>query len=774
MPPPEQQQQSSTRQPQSPSGFPNSAQIITFDGYKGLNTRPARPAIDPDECYILENWMPLGKSNLRTMYDVGPALYSTSPTVYIFAFGFANIATTPYLVTFLTDGSVDYAIPGTTTTGVIAPPGTVSVSSPLSIGVSQYGNQYILIAAEQTNGYFLWDGTNLYKPGTLGPDVYINNNGLGYTSPPTMVAVSGGTGAGATFAATVQNGTISSITVVNPGSGYQYADAGYIAFSGGGCAGSTAAYVGVINTLGAIASCNVVVVTAGTVTTTCYGAGYPTATSFGVTAVGGGGGGATLLAYTNGAGSVTSVGLTSATSSGLTGGGQGYTSAPAIYIENSNNPVATARIEIMPFGIKGSALETFQGHVWVGDGNRVIFTAPSSAANFGPPDGGGAFQSTDSFLRVGFTGLRQSNGFLYLFGDSSVNTVSNVTTTSPSSGIPITQFSNNNIDPQIGTPWPNTIQVFSRNIVFANTAGVHVSYGGAVVKISGALDKIFASLTLPANFYPSAALANIFGVNCYIILLPVPDPVTGEITTKLFIWDSKVWFSATQSVNLIMIASQEINSQLSAWGTDGTSIYQLFVTPSTTLVKTIQSKLWDDPGYFVTKAARRLYGLVYYFNNNNGDLTITIDNGLGYTQSVTVNPSSFLSWPGSGAPNVPYSWTGLDGLPMPWVESGALTWTNKYSPTEGPMVWFNSSLALMDWTNASGPALAWWGGGAGAALSWTNQYGTLVWQAPGNAVFGPIAMSQAGQLMGLTLRTQAEDMALLSLTLINQAFALNV
>jgi len=51
----------------------------------------------------------------------------------------------------------------------------------------------------------------------------------------------------------------------------------------------------------------------------------------------------------------------------------------------------------------------------------------------------------DSFLRVGFTQLKQTTEFLYLIADSSVELYSGVQTSGVS---PITTFTNQNADPK--------------------------------------------------------------------------------------------------------------------------------------------------------------------------------------------------------------------------------------------------------------------------------------------------------------------------------------
>lgn len=62
--------------PERVPGFPENFQYIVFDGFKGLNTKPTRPAIEDQQMYYCDNWMPLGENNLRTMWDHGAILFT--------------------------------------------------------------------------------------------------------------------------------------------------------------------------------------------------------------------------------------------------------------------------------------------------------------------------------------------------------------------------------------------------------------------------------------------------------------------------------------------------------------------------------------------------------------------------------------------------------------------------------------------------------------------------------------------------------------------------
>ena len=279
--------------------------------------------------------MPLGPGrNLRTMYDVGPALFTPADGDTIVFFDFFNISTTPYMLVVVTSGEIYAVNTNTGSSTSIAPDGTITNPVRTGVGLTQYGSQYVQIVAQQTNGYWIWDGTTFYVPG--GP--------------------------------------------LPPG-------------------------------------------TAGT--------------------------------------------------SGLT---------------------------TMPVGLGGSAIENYLGRTWIANNATITFSAPGSLIDFSSADGGGNFTSTDSFLRVKFVGLKQTNGFLYLIADSSVNYISGVQT---SGSPPVTTFTNQNADPEVGSPWPATIDVFNRNILFANAFGAQVSYGGSVTKISEMLDGVYNTVPNFGNITPS-------------------------------------------------------------------------------------------------------------------------------------------------------------------------------------------------------------------------------------------------------------------------------
>ena len=96
--------------------------------------------------------------------------------------------------------------------------------------------------------------------------------------------------------------------------------------------------------------------------------------------------------------------------------------------------------------------------------------------------------NTQTLHRAFMTGLAPGGHYTYVVGDGSASVVSSVTT---SGNPPTTTFNYQNIDPQTGNSWRDSMQDFGRSILFANETGIFGLYAGGATKISAKLDQIF-------------------------------------------------------------------------------------------------------------------------------------------------------------------------------------------------------------------------------------------------------------------------------------------
>ncbi|HTQ99640.1 MAG TPA: hypothetical protein VMH83_06605, partial [Candidatus Acidoferrum sp.] len=168
--------------PYVPAGSPKP---LIFEEFAGINTSTTRPGVADNQAWWIDGFMPIGRRFLRTMPDVGAPIHQESGSATIAFFAFGNIGTTPYCIVFHNDGSLHAINTITLVAQTIAPAGTITNPSRTNQGLSQWGSTYILIVSNQTNGYFVWDGSVFYQPGSVSPIITITNGGTGYTSPPT-------------------------------------------------------------------------------------------------------------------------------------------------------------------------------------------------------------------------------------------------------------------------------------------------------------------------------------------------------------------------------------------------------------------------------------------------------------------------------------------------------------------------------------------------------------------------------------------------------------
>lgn len=473
--------------------------------------------------------------------------------------------------------------------------------------------------------------------------ITITNPGTGYTSAPT-IAISGGGGSGATAVAVLAPNGVASVTVVNGGTGFTTVP--LVTLEGGGGAGATAfveltgTSIAAINltsggqnytqvpaihinggfltgTSGVQATAVAIMVgeTVGRIEITNAGSGYNSSATVLIAAAVGDTG--------TGAGAVVIFAPTSIASVVVSSTGQYYTSAPAVVVGPGANGAAYASLALMPYGVSGSAMETYLSRVWIVNPAQQQFTmlppggdwqvsAPGSLTDFATSDGGVQAVNADSFLQVQYTNVHQSSGYLYFFGDGSVSVVSNVSTAQASgSTVVSTTYSYQNVDPQSGTPWRDTLQDFGRSSIVTNSTGVYGLYGGTLSKISGKLDQLFTPATQGGLFVPSSAggvtptsaIATIFNVKHYLVLLTLLDPDTAVQRNVMVTWNEKDWTISSQSVNLTSISTQKVGSSYFAFGSDGSKIYPLFAVPSSKLAKRFDTKQYGADRMYIVKRA---------------------------------------------------------------------------------------------------------------------------------------------------------------------------
>ena len=509
--------------------------------FKGLNTKANRTAIDEGEFSWLENAMPIGYANLKTLNNYKSLGVTFSHTAVNFFQ--CNIGLIDYLVVFENDGSAEYVNLLTKAKGTIAPAGTFTSTG--GIRMSQWKNKYALIA-DPNKGYFTWDGTNLVFVGAVG-QVGVLSGGSGYTSAPfvTISAPNQTNGVQALATCFITNNAVSSITLTEAGSGYTSTPT--VTISGGGGSGANAVAGLISFSKGTTA-----------VTVTNGGSGYTNSANLVVT-ISGDGTGANAVGIVSG-GQITQVIMTDP--------GQNYT-AGNVSISGGGGNGATAILVPTTEPIVG--IQSFSGRVWIAQGRTVTYSASGSVSDFTSVSAD-SVTLTDATLHGNIVQLISANNFLYIFGDDSINVFSDVRVTTSGA----TLFTNTNISASVGTKLPYAIFPYFRSVLFMNNYGVYALVGSTTSKISDALDGIFPYVDFNYDITGGQVLLNNILCAAFNFKYTGGQGTSDQDRYIQAVFFDKKWFLTSQGNSLKWVWSAPVGGTLNLYGTSATDCVQLY------------------------------------------------------------------------------------------------------------------------------------------------------------------------------------------------------
>lgn len=528
--------------------------------FRGVNTKANRTALEDGEFSWLENAMPIGYANIKTL----PGQSNTS-------ISFANVTTTllssninnkDYVLGFQEDGRCEYVDVEANVKGNVAVTSTFSNSG---VNITQWKSERVLIG-DKNKGIFSWDGTNLVSIGAVG-SIGIVNRGSGYTSQPAVIisAPNQTGGVQAEAEAVITGNAVTSIVLTEGGTGYTSPPT--ITITGGGGTNANAV-------------CSLVTFATGTVSVlvTNGGTGYSNVSNTVVTISGGGGTGATGQAILSG-GQVVNVIMTDA--------GSNYSNASNITVTitggGGSNATAKAIINIDPV----TGIQTFSGRTWVSQGRTVSYSAAGTYNDF-TSISAGSLTLTDNTLRSNIVQLLAANNFLYIFGEDSINVFSDVRVTDTG----VTIFTNTNISASVGTRLSYAIFPYFRSVLFMNEYGVYALVGSTTSKISDALDGIFPDIDFTtATIVGGQVLLN--NILCAVFNIRYNDSGTYRYIQAVFF--EKKWFFSNQT-EVKLVAPISTGGRLLMFGTNGTNLLKLYSdneTPVDIILETALDAMGD-------------------------------------------------------------------------------------------------------------------------------------------------------------------------------------
>jgi len=344
----------------------------------------------------------------------------------------------------------------------------------------------------------------------------------------------------------------------------------------------------------------------------------------------------------------------------LTNKGAGYTSAPTVSVTGGGGTLGavTANLTAVPSG--GTAVATYSGRVWVASGRTVVFSAPASFSDFTEASAGGSFVMTDETLKSSITSLTAANNFLYIFGASSCNVVSDVSVSNDA-----TVFSNVNISASIGTNQPYAVASYYRSLWFATPFGFYTLTGSTPQKASKELDGVFPLIDTATPF--SAGTVVINEILCLVFFFKYTDKVKGLRTLMAVYFDRK-WFFSNQGDTLKFIDTAIINGTPVLFGSDGTNLYKLFSNNSASDGHSFSTKLWDFGDALRDKQLLKV-GIEIINPSLPQSFTVTVENeNPGASTSISFDGGNEVQWINNLGNIV--QWVNNLGQVVKWLSSG--------------------------------------------------------------------------------------------------------
>lgn len=288
---------------------------------------------------------------------------------------------------------------------------------------------------------------------------------------------------------------------------------------------------------------------------------------------------------------------------------------------------------IMPNGLPGIyCMEVYQQRLWVAGKDVISYSAPSNGADFSTTDGGGSMGYFGDRLTYAFQDMAQSAGYLYVFGDSSTDVITNVQllgSGTPESPV-TTAFNYMNLDPQSGQRFPRPVGRTGRHFVHWNGAGIFMTTGGDAQPIGNKVANTYMTLDT-SQYLPTFATATMFNFRVLLCNGRFTDP-WGVTRSLMLMWHpvqgQPFWSVASQGLELTNIGYYEQDSICTPYGTDGDSLYELFAQPDPALKKRLSTKALrgNDAATMLTiKNTKRIYMEIH---DNSGE-------GVSFTGTVT-------------------------------------------------------------------------------------------------------------------------------------------
>lgn len=376
----------------------------------------------------------------------------------------------------------------------------------------------------------------------------------------------------------------------------------------------------------------------------------------------GSGGAGTVLTVTLVSSGIVSTGQTvtgAGVSAGtvITGYGTGSGGTGTYTVSNSQN-VGPETMTLLPAAVPTTGVDvaTYAGRVWIASGRTIYFSAPGSFTDFTTASAGGSFIMSDQTLYSSVVCLLSANNYLYIFGPTSLDIVSDVRV---ASGTTTTLYTLTNISANVGTTYDLAIIPYLRSVVFMSNRGPYILAGAAPEKLGPNIDGIMPALNLTTI---STATAQLNNQNVVLWGVTYADPILGQNRYLLIGYFDGKWFLASQGNSLTQICSGFYQGIPRIYATDtGNNFYRLFDNTSVGSAFKLQTPQWSMGDPTLDKQVMKL-DIEATYPSGQITLTATTDTERGTTTNILSNISTAV-------------WLTVGGVVSTWLTAGALTST---------------------------------------------------------------------------------------------------
>jgi hypothetical protein len=325
----------------------------------------------------------------------------------------------------------------------------------------------------------------------------------------------------------------------------------------------------------------------------------------------------------------------------------------------------------------GNDIAVYQDRVWIAQGRLITLSGPDdyTQPSFLPINGAATVNLTDPQLRGAVVRMVSANSYLYIFGRSSVNIISNVyiptnATTGAVSAPPTPLFTNTNIQSNVGCDQPASIFVFGTNVLFANRYGAQVLNGTDVERLSSDIDGTWQYVDFSQQISGGCAVVQNI-MNACFLFKKLADPTDDDPDDQTLVgcfFNNKWWFAAYGA--LTFVTQGMVNNAPTLFGLINNQLYQLFADYTTAPPSLWKTALWGMEDSLADKQIIRA-GFECVVNQFSGSFTATVDNPNESEQFSSTTNIGSIQWTNAG--------------------NSTVTWQNNSSSV---VTWFNGSYLL--------------------------------------------------------------------------------